>query len=248
MYISFCEISSTSIQKLIYNPSVSYRCKESFVFIGSDFCYRKLYSIEFNHVYEIRDSVHALDSKLIFVFPIVPERELVHFHRVVSFLSEIRIDGIVINDYGAMHYIHGHYPNIPLSIGRLLVKNCRDYSSKEKAVCRFPSEIELLAKQFDIRHIHLDSGLQTAKMQNAVTITHKYKYISSSMRCEHKKNALYNCYTVDGKCGFDCFHQYIRIGSPGVFRIGNTILCLNDEESPSIKELGIDTLINTSPQ
>lgn len=245
MFVSFCELSSKSIRTLVDSPSVSCKCKDSFVYIGSDFCYRKLHSIESGHVREIRDSVHALDGKLFFVFPIVPERELAHFHEFVSFLSEIGIDGIVANDYGAMHYIHGHYPDIPLSIGRLLVKNSRDYSSKGNAGCRFPAEVELVAKQFDIRQIHLDSGGQTALTNQVATLTHEYKYISSSMRCEHKRNARFDCYTVDGKCGFDCLHQYVRIGPHGVIRIGNTILCHNDEGSPSIEDLGIDTLIKT---
>lgn len=242
MFVSFCEVSTNSVRRLI-NSLDSHKYKESCVFIGSDFCYRKLYSLKYSHIREIMDSVHALDGKLIFVFPIIPEIEIEHFHRFVSFLFEISIDGIVINDYGAMYYIHKFYPDIPLSLGRLLVKNCRDYSSKKNDSFRFPSEIDHLVSQYDIHHIHLDLDIKTTKMSNAITITHGYKYISSSMRCEYKKSPLFDSYTVDGKCDFECLYQHIRIGNSGVFRIGNTIICQNDNESPTLKEIGIDSLL-----
>lgn len=243
MFISFCEISTKTIRRVINSPSDSYKYRESSILIGSDFCYRKLYSFEFKHIREIMDTVHVLGSKLYFVFPIVPEREIDHFKWFVSFLSDIGIDGIAVNDYGAMYYIHKYYSDIPLSIGRLLVKNSRDYSSKKPEYFRLPPEVGLIALQFNIHYIHLDTDLKTTKLLNAATLIHDYKYISSSMRCEYKKNSLFDCYTVDGKCGFECFNQHISIGNSGVFRIGNTIVCRNDVESPTLKDLGIDILI-----
>lgn len=242
--LSLCELRSKDVIKIIKYLIDHIKQNHSCVYIGSDFCYRKLMTISFDDVKRIIEYIHQADSKLFFVFPIVPERELSHFIESVHYLNGIEIDGIVVNDYGALYYISNKYSHIPLAIGRLLIKNARDYSQNINIQeHRCPYEIVRIANLYQIHQIHLDIDLKTEQLAEEKLLVHQYTYITSAMRCEYKKTECYTSYTVNGECNFECQKQVINIGDGHAYRIGNAVICYNNNDIPIVLDYGIDFLI-----
>ena len=121
--LSLCEIMSHDIDFILKNNSHDTGYK--IVYIGSEFCWDKL-SIE-NNWDKIIQAYHNRNISVFFVLPILSERYFSAFNNLVRKLVYNSIDGFVVNDYGALLWIRQEFPNHQIVIGRLLVKNSRDY-------------------------------------------------------------------------------------------------------------------------
>ena len=204
------------------------------VYIGSEFCWEKLYHKE--GWIQIINLCHQMHKKVFFVFPILLERFNDFFLLTISALVRHSIDGFVVNDYGALWCLVNNYSTLDIVIGRLLLKSSRDYlkSSDCDIQCRFPMEIINIVHRFNCVRIDVDYNVLSYNIKETVDAeigVHSTCYITSTTHCDYK---LYNQDkngTQVGMCEYNCYEEFTFLPNTTLFKLGNALLFLQQADS-----------------
>ena len=169
--ISFCEIMPSlykkepNVEKLIEKA-----CREAGfskcvrIYIGSSFCGQYFLNMSKKEVDLLVEVCKKLEIKLTLVIPIFTEKNLKKAkEKIKSYISEAKeiIDEVTVNDYGMLVYMHAHYSQLKLNMGRLFMKDYRDpryeaYFNECLKPKAFTSYLEKLVNDYNIYGIELD--------------------------------------------------------------------------------------------
>jgi len=238
--VSLCEMPLSEVASFLSDKKSKTDHDE--LLIGSEFCFDKFSDSFAFELKTVLKEAKKQNKKVIFVFPILPQRHLDCFKRMVQCLADSDTDGIAVNDFGALSYIKKQLPNMPIVLGRLWFKSPRDFLAESNNSNRFPFEVLDCLKTFDIKRIFVDTYICNPQLQGIEVCVHSSTYLSSSMSCEYKQTKKHASHTVMGKCMQECFSQFAKLSQHKVIRLGNAVL-FAEEKSLSTKGI-VDCVVN----
>ena len=224
--LSLCEMSSEESRHILFDDAVLHMYNT--IYLGSEFCWEKyndtdwLWHINFCKKNKI---------SVFFVIPIIPNRYLKSFERVMAMMYEYRIDGVVVNDPGILLYIARTFPDLPIVMGRLFVKSSRDFIKYDNKIPpRFPYEVIELYSLYKCIRIDVDYNVLPCNIEKGIEIgLHSTAYLTSTMRCDYKFSREKGYATITDKCKQECLTEIISIPETHMYKLGNSLHFLYKE-------------------
>ncbi len=259
---------SSTIEKAVLfsalEPFFNFRDDYDRVYFGHEFCQRKM------------PGVGDLDKAMNWA-----EKRGLAFSLVTSFVTDAGLDRIqalverlvprkktlqaevVVNDFGALRWIHKTFPEMPIALGRLLTKQKRGprilqiaQRLPEAAMDHFKrSNVDLphlteFLKTMSVARVELDNLLQGITRTNALpaSLYHPFAYISTTRLCLLMKGDRpdKNPRSI-GICSRECKVYDVTLthhNMPVPLRLkGNTYFFKNESLPTNLAEIGVNRLV-----
>lgn len=232
--LSLCDYRPSNL--LLYLQTYESLANSHTIYIGSEFCWEKICA--FRNWSDIIELCHGKQCKVYFVLPILPERFIRYFEDTVRNLVQSQIDGFVVNDYGTLYWIKNNIPNQHIVVGRLLVKNARDYTQPKYFLkkIRFLEEIKFIYRMYNCLWVDIDYDYYEnihGFVSEIPFAIHSISYLTSTFRCDYKYKHNKGYSELLGECRNECFDKFIYYPNDPLRKLGNTYVYMpsaNTEE------------------